>query len=59
MIYNGSLTNVIQIMSKFLPQDFNGKTVVIIGAASIMPYIMIDEDGNVECLINYYKFLYL
>ena len=51
-IYNGCIENVIQIMSKFLPQDFNGKTVMMVDAASVTPYVMIDEEGNVEGLIN-------
>lgn len=50
-IFNGDLENVICIIQKFLPPDFDGKAVLQVDAAYVTPYIKVKEDGTVNGLL--------
>lgn len=54
-IFNGSVENIVQIMQIFLPQNFQGKGVIMVDAAYVTPYVRIDKDGNVSGLLNLAK----
>lgn len=51
-IYNGCIENILKIKDLFLPPDFDGKAVVMIDATAVTPYVMVDENGTVEGLID-------
>lgn len=54
-ILDGCSENVIKIMRKFLPNNFIGKGVMMIDAASVTPYVQIKEDGIVNGLLDIQK----
>ncbi len=51
-LFDGSIENIIQIIQKFLPSDFDGKAVIMVDAASVTPYVKIHQDGTVDGIIG-------
>lgn len=51
-IFNGTVDNIVKIMQMFLPQDFQGKGVIMVDAAYVTPYVRINKDGKVDGLLN-------
>lgn len=54
-LFDGSVENIIQIIQKFLPSNFDGKAVMMVDAASVIPYVKVYEDGTVEGIIGCQK----
>lgn len=47
-----TVDNIEKIMQMFLPQDFQGKGVIMVDAAYVTPYVRINKDGKVDGLLN-------
>ena len=51
-IFDGEIQNIMTIIEKCLPSDFNSKTILAIDAAYVTPYVSVHCDGTVSGLIE-------
>ena len=51
-IFDGDMENIMNIISRFLPEDFVGKAVIMVDAAYVTPYVKVKKDGKVEGLLS-------
>lgn len=42
-IFNGDIQNILNIMSRFLPNNFTGKGVIMVDAAYVTPYVKVNK----------------
>lgn len=51
-IFNGDINNILNIMSRFLPNNFVGKGVIMVDAAYVTPYVKVNRNGKIEGVLN-------
>lgn len=51
-LFDGSIENILKILSLFLPENYGGKLIIMVDAAYITPYVEVKSDGTVNGLLN-------
>lgn len=51
-IFNGDIQNILNIMSRFLPNNFTGKGVIMVDAAYVTPYVKVNKNGRIDGVLN-------
>lgn len=51
-LFNGEIQNIFNIMHRFLPDNFDGKGVIMVDAAYVTPYVQVCDDGKANGLLG-------